>query len=294
MAKRKGLGRGLEALLAGSAPGSDAGRKAPAASPEDGELRALPVERIRRGRYQPRVAFDTEALDELAQSIRARGVVQPIVVRPLPDGGFEIVAGERRWRAAQRAGLAEIPAVVRDIPDEAALAVALVENVQRENLNPVEEARALKRLHDEFGLTHQQAAEAVGRSRAAVSNLIRLLDLAPEVLEQLEGGALEMGHGRALLTLAPAMQREAAAAVTARGLSVRQTEALVRQMTRPPGQTPSRGRTETDPDVRRLETDLSERLGAAVRIRGGRTGRGSIEIRYGSLEELDGILERLR
>jgi ParB family chromosome partitioning protein len=288
MARKKGLGRGLDALLGAGA----VAERTPAARPGHG-LNELPVDLVRQGRYQPRVAFEEAALEELASSIRARGIVQPIVVRPSGDGvHYEIVAGERRWRAAQLAGLDRIPAVVRDVPDEDALALALIENVQREDLNPIEEAAALRRLIDEFSLTHQEAAEAVGRSRVAASNLVRLLDLEPDVRAMLEDGRLEMGHGRALLALEGPRQREAAAQSARRGLSVRETEALVRRLT-VAGDRARHPARPVDPDVRHLETSVSELLGARVSIKQGRRGKGRLSIDYDSLEQLDGILERL-
>jgi ParB family chromosome partitioning protein len=280
MSKKPRLGRGLDALL---------GVYEPAAEKE--ELRQIPVDLLQRGRYQPRSHMDKVALEELAASIKAQGVVQPIVVRPLATGNYEIVAGERRWRAAQLAGLDAIPAVVRKIPDEAAIAIALIENIQRENLNPIEEANALQRLIDEFGMTHQQVAEAVGRSRAAVTNLLRLLTLNPEVREMLEKGKMDMGHARALLALQGAAQSHAARQVVERGLSVRETESLVRRMLVKPAK---KGARAVDPDVRALITRLSERLGTRVRIRHGRRGKGSLVIEYGSLDELEGILARIR
>ena len=282
-AKRKGLGRGLDALLGTSLE--------PASTTQDGELRQLPVEFLQRGRYQPRTGFDPAALQELADSIKAQGIVQPIVARPLGGTKYEIIAGERRWRAAQLAGLAEVPVLVRDVPDEAALAVALIENIQREDLNPLEEATALKRLIDEFGLTHQEVAEAVGRSRASVSNLLRLLDLHPEVKDAIARGELEMGHARALAGLPEAKQPAAAAQVLARGMTVRQTEALVRRLQQ--GEPADASAKRLDPDIRRLQEDLSERLGAAVRSQHGRNGSGKLVIQYSSLDELDGILARL-
>jgi ParB family chromosome partitioning protein len=285
MAKRKGLGRGLDALLSTSAPSHEE-------ASASGRLRDLPVDQVERGRYQPRTAMDEEGLEELARSIRARGIVQPILVRPLAGGQrYEIIAGERRWRAAQMAGLANVPAVVREVPDEAALGMALIENIQRQDLNPLDEAQALKRLTTEFGLTHQQVADAVGRSRAAVSNLLRLLDLEPEVRARLESGELDMGHGRALLGLPRPLQLEAAAEVVSRDLSARQTEALVRRLRQPPA-APA-GPRKQDPDVRRLEGELSERLGTEVRVEAGRGGKGRLVIRYASLDVLDGILERI-
>ena len=282
MTRRRGLGRGLDALLSGAA----AVHSAEGAR----ELLDLPLDLIRRNRFQPRRLMDPEALEELARSIRARGVVQPVVVRPGGDGQhYELVAGERRWRAAQMAELSAIPAVVKELSDEAALGVALVENIQRQDLNPVEEALAIKRLIDDFDLTHQEAGDAVGRSRAAVSNLLRLLDLRDDVRHLLESGELEMGHARALLSLQGEAQSRAAAEVVARSLSVRETEALVRRLNAPPKEA-----APPDPDVRRLEDDLSERIGAMVSIRHGARGAGRLVIRYGSLDELDGILERIR
>mgnify|MGYP000013897845 CR=1 FL=1 len=283
--RRRGLGRGLDALL------GEAGGEHPGAG--DAGLRDLPLDQLESGRYQPRREFDPAALQELAHSIRAQGVVQPIVVRPLPGGErFEIIAGERRWRAAQLAELEVIPALVRDIPDEMAVAVALIENIQREDLNPLEEASALRRLTEEFGMTHQAIADAVGRSRVGVSNLLRLLDLSSVVKQYIAEGALEMGHARALLALDEAAQGEAARQVVARGLTVRQTEALVRQMQT--GRSTRRDSTETDPNIRSLQADLSERLGASVRIEHGQRGKGRLVIRYNSLDELDGILEHIR
>lgn len=288
--KRKSLGRGLDALLgpAGLGPADEVGTSA-----EDSTLRNLPVEFLQRGRYQPRSEFDPAALQELADSIQAQGVVQPIVVRPLSTDRYEIIAGERRWRAAQLAGLAEIPALVRDIPDEVALAIALIENIQREDLNPLEEAVAFKRLVDEFGMTHQEVADAVGRSRAAITNLLRLLDLNPEVKRYVEQGALDMGHARALAGLSGPRQTEAANIVVDKALSVRATEALVRRMLQEADQ-PKRAKPESDPNIRRLQDDLSERLGAPVKIQQEGRGKGRLVIQYGSLDELDGILERIR
>ncbi len=297
------LGRGLADLLgqtmARSAP---AGAAAEPAAPRGEELARLPLDLLQRGRYQPRMDMRPETLAELAASIKAQGVVQPIVVRPLEPPGsgapqrYEIVAGERRWRAAQMAGLEHIPAVIRAIPNDAAIAVALIENIQRENLNSLEEARALTRLIDEFGLTHQQAADAVGRSRAAVSNLLRLLELPTEVCELLEQRALEMGHARALLALTTRRQQsEVGVLVAKKGLSVRETEALVRRLLAPPASggdgAKSAGR---DPNVERLEQELTEKLGAQVAIQQGTRGRGKLIVSYTSLDELDGILEHIR
>lgn len=286
MTRKKVLGRGLDALLSGSAVATAPG--------EEREVRELPVDLIQRSRFQPRRRLDPDALEELARSIRARGVVQPVVVRPSGDGRlYELVAGERRWRAAQMAELATVPALVRELPDDAALAVALIENIQREDLNAIEEALAVERLIGEFELTHQEAGDAIGRSRAAVSNLLRLLDLREDVRKRLEDGDLEMGHARALLSLEGEAQSRAAEEVVARALNVRQTEALVRRLSAaaPPESAPA---PRSDPDLHRLENELMERLGSPVAIRHGQRGKGRVVIRYASLEELDGILARIR
>jgi len=289
--KKRGLGRGLNELLAGSKPAVVAGGEAAAESSQDA-LKNLPVDLMQRGRYQPRVDMHPETLQELADSIKAQGVVQPIVVRPIGDNRYEIIAGERRWRASQMAGLQEVPCVVRDVPDQAAMAMALIENIQRENLNPMEEARALQRLIKEFELTHQQTAEAVGRSRAAVSNLLRLLDLEEEVRTLVEHGDLEMGHARALLALQGEAQREAARHVVAQGMSVRETERLVkRQQEQSKGNKPAR--PAADPNVTRLEQELSEKLAARVNIQHSSKGKGKVVIHYNSLDELDGILTQM-
>jgi ParB family chromosome partitioning protein len=280
MAKAKGLGRGLDALL--DATGQ--------ASPSE-DLRTLAVTTLRPGRYQPRVRVDEESLRALADSIKAQGVMQPILARPQGDGHYEIIAGERRWRAAQLAGLSEIPAVVRDVPDETALAMALIENIQREDLNPLEQARGVQRLTDEFGMTHQQAAEALGYSRSAVTNLLRLLHLAQPVQELLLEGKLNMGHARALLALPAAQQVQTARLVVAKQLSVRDTERLVQKR----GAVPEAPRARRiDRDVRRLEEEVSEALGARVEIKPGARGRGRIIFHYATLEQLDHLLERLR
>lgn len=288
-AKKRGLGRGLNELLAGSrlaavpAPDgiSDSGKDA---------LKNLPVDLMQRGKFQPRMDMHPESLQELADSIKAQGVVQPIVVRPIDNKRYEIIAGERRWRAAQMAGLQEIPSVVRDVPDQAAMAMALIENIQREDLNPMEEARALQRLILEFELTHQQTADAIGRSRAAVSNLLRLLELEEEVRVLVEHGDLEMGHARALLALQGGAQREAARHVAAQGMSVRETERLVkRQQEHPHGKATTK-QVSVDPNVRRLEEELSNKLAATVNIQQGSKGKGKVVIHYNSLDELDGIL----
>ncbi len=298
--KKPALGRGLGALLGETAARQvTAAAAAGAARPAGDELVRLPLDLLQRGKYQPRIDMRPESLAELAESIKAQGIVQPIVVRPVGTPGptesqrYEIIAGERRWRAAQLAGLAEIPAIVRQVPDEAAVAMALIENIQRENLNPLEEARALERLVSEFDLTHQEAAEAVGRSRAAVSNLLRLLELADEVKTLVAERALEMGHGRALLGLTNRRQQaEVGALVAKKGLSVRETEALVRRLTAP-ARADADGAETTDADVRRLETELGEKIGAKVTFRQGAHGRGQLIISYSSHEELDGILAHI-
>ena len=294
--KKTTLGRGLADLLGQSR--SSAAARAPAAD----ELANLPVDLLQRGRYQPRLDMRPESLNELADSIRAQGVVQPIVVRPLNAGAaggaqrYEIIAGERRWRAAQIAGLSEVPAVIRDVPDEAAIAMALIENIQREDLNPLEEARALERLIAEFGLTHQQVASAVGRSRAAVTNLLRLLELAPEVCTLLEERQIDMGHARALLGLENRRKQiEVASLVAKKGLSVRDTEALVRRLSEPSASKDGQGvaGNTKDPNVRRLEEELGGKLGARVQIQHGAGGRGKVILNYNTLEELDGILAHI-
>lgn len=283
MAKKLGLGRGLDALL-GSTPaialmGSDAM-----------SLRELPIEQIQRGRYQPRDNMNQDALTELAESIRSQGIVQPLVVRQLGPEKYEIIAGERRWRAAQMAGLREVPCVLRDATDKVALAIALIENIQREDLTPLEEARALERLRLDFELTHQEVADAVGRSRASVSNLLRLMDLNEEVKTYLESGKIEMGHARALLGLEGQAQTDAAVRVVMQELTVRQTEELVRKwQQRPMSHAPAAVR---DPDIMRLERNLSEKLGAKVLIQT-RGKKGRLVIQYHSLEELDGILAHI-
>ena len=294
MVRKRGLGRGLDALL-GNIPDIPARQGvAPVAAGEavDGSLRSVPVELIRRGRHQPRRIVEESALEELAHSVRSRGIVQPIVVRPTGNGGFEIVAGERRWRAAQMAGLNEVPVVVRECSDSEAAAVALIENIQREDLNPMEEAEGYRTLAGEFGLTHQELADTVGRSRSSVSNTLRLLELNRDVRALVEQGELDMGHARALLALSGAEQSETAAEVVRRGLSARETEKLVRSKAK--GDTAATGPKSRDPDVVRLETELAERLGAKVRIDHKTKGRGSVTIHYSSLEALDGILQRIR
>jgi ParB family chromosome partitioning protein len=297
--KKPTLGRGLADLLGQTRPQASNEPVAAHSAPED-ELLHLPLDLLQRGRYQPRLDMRPESLADLVDSIRAQGVVQPIVVRPLdePDERgvrrYEIIAGERRWRAAQQAGLRDIPAVVRRVPDEAAIAMALIENIQRENLNPLEEARALERLISEFGLTHQQAAEAVGRSRAAVSNLLRLLELPEEVCDRLAKRELEMGHARALLGLPQRRQQtEVATLVVRKSLSVRETEALVRRMAQPQRASAPEQPQTVDPNIRRLQDDLSEKLGATVAIEHAHSGKGRLVVRYNSLDELDGILTHI-
>jgi len=286
--KRRGLGKGLDALL-GQHAASDL-----AELNDNDELRRLPIDLLQRSPYQPRSDFKQESLQELADSIRAQGVVQPIVVRALKKGEkFEIIAGERRWRAAQLAGLHEVPAVVRNLDDKSAMCLALIENIQREDLNPLEQARALSRLMSEFKMTHDAVAEAVGRSRSTVTNLLRLLDLNDKVKQLLEQGDLEMGHARALLALPYSRQFDTAQKVVRQGLSVRTTEALVRRLQKTPGKKKTVQKS-TDPDILRLEVDLSERLGASVRIKHAKGGKGTVQISYNSLDELDGILSHIK
>jgi len=297
MPPKKRLGRGLDALL--TKPMVAVSRPAAASAGDDGGLKNIPIEHLQRGQYQPRVDMRQDSLQELAESIKAQGVVQPIVARPISrkDGiqRYEIVAGERRWRAAQIAGLADIPAVVRDVPDESAIAMALIENIQRENLNPLEEARALDRLIREFDLTHAEAAQAVGRSRASVSNLLRLQDLSDKVKPLLEDRKLEMGHARALLGLANAAQQlEAANQVVKKGLSVRDTEKLVKRLLGGGGAKPAVRPAAQNADIRRLEIEVSEKLGAKVSVDHSSKGSGKIVINYNSLDELDGILKHIR
>jgi len=259
----------------------------------DGELKELPVEKIQRGKYQPRRDMDPQALEELADSIRKQGIMQPIVVRPITTDRYEIIAGERRWRAAQLAGLDRVPALIRDVPDEAAIAMALIENIQREDLNAMEEAMALHRLQEEFELTQVEVAEAVGKSRTTVTNLLRLLHLTDEVRTMLEHGDLEMGHGRAMLTLAPEQQLAVARQVEAKSLSVRQTEALVRKVQTEAVALPV-DKPKQDKDVARLEEDLGEKLGSDVKIDYNTKGKGKLIIKYNSLAELDGILKHIK
>ncbi|CDI01195.1 chromosome partitioning protein [Candidatus Competibacter denitrificans Run_A_D11] len=290
--KKGGLGRGLDALL-GAGLTAASRSEAPAEPVFSETLRPLPVEHIVKGRYQPRQTLQEDSLHELADSIRAQGLVQPIVVRPLGGEHYELIAGERRWRAAQLAGLSEIPAIVREVPDQAAIAMALIENIQREDLNPLEEAVALRRLIAEFALTHQQAAEAIGRSRTSVTNLLRLLDLTEDVQRLVHERKLEMGHARALLPLPADLQREAAHQVLLRGLSARETEDLVRRLLKQEALTPPREKP-LDPNIRSLQDDLSERLGARVQLRQETSGKGRMVVHYNSLDELDGIIARMK
>ena len=287
-ARKRGLGKGLDALL-GERLSSELG-----AINGNEELRFLPVDLIQQGQFQPRMVFNEEALQDLANSIKAQGVVQPILVRPNGTGDkYEIIAGERRWRAAQMAGLHEIPVVLRQIDDQTAMCMALIENIQREDLNPLEQAQGLARLLDEFGMTHEGIADAVGRSRSTVSNMLRLLDLNTTVKEMLGTGKLEMGHARALLGLPEKDQVEAAAKVVRQSLSVRATETLVRQALSGTKKTRKKA-GKKDPDTMRLETELSDRLGAAVNIKHSSKGKGVLQISYNSLDELDGILKHIK
>ena len=278
--KKKGLGRGLSALLDANT-GPDATRQD-----------TLRVTALQPGKYQPRTRMDQDSLNELAASIKAQGIMQPVLVRPIAEGKYEIIAGERRWRAAQMAGLNEVPALVRDIPDEAALAMSLIENIQRENLNPLEEAAGIQRLIDEFGMTHQQAADAVGRSRPAASNLLRLLNLAKPVQECLFSGELDMGHARALLPLPKTDQARLAALVVHKGLSVRETEKLVQRELNPAPQKAASHKP--DRDLLRLEEELADSLGAPIKLVTNKKGAGSLSIKFSSLDQLEGILQRLR
>lgn len=294
--KRKSLGKGLDALLGYSASGpaaavaenSDSG----ATTIIDGQLKQLPVELLQRGKYQPRRDLDPDALAELAQSIKTQGVMQPIVVRAIGDQRYEIIAGERRWRATQQAGLDTVPAIVRNVSDEAAIAMALIENIQRENLNAIEESRALIRLQEEFSLTQQQVAEAVGKSRSAVANLMRLATLESEVQTMLERGDIDLGHGKCLLALPAQQQVGAARTVVAKGLTVRQTERLVAQLS---SDTPAKpGSSTSNSDIAQLERELSEKIGAPVAVVHRSNGGGKLVLSYASLDELDGILAHIR
>ena len=297
---RKRLGRGLDALLSSSSslvpvkkPGEQTASAEKPASGKTSALDEVAVTDVYQGRYQPRREFNKDALEELKESILKQGVMQPIVVRPRPQGGYELIAGERRWRATQLAGLETIPAVVRDVSDEDAVAMALIENIQREDLSPLEESHAMSRLKEEFDLTHEQVAEAVGKSRTAVTNLLRLLNLAPGVTRLLEQGRIEMGHARAVLSLEGQVQERLAQQIAARGLSVRQAEALVRQFSNA-SHTTSAPKQRKTTDTLRLERELTDKLGAKVVIDHDLKGKGQVHISYGSLDELEGVLEHLR
>jgi ParB family chromosome partitioning protein len=302
-AKRPSLGRGLGALLSeitpivAANPPASATISTAATKPLDGELRQLPVEILQRGKYQPRKDIEPEALNDLANSIRTQGIIQPIIVRKLAQGGnYEIIAGERRWRAAQLAGLSDIPAIVRNISDEAAMALALIENIQRQDLNPIEEAFALHRLLEEFGLTHQQIADAVGKSRATVTNLLRLLGLNSEVRVLVEQRRIEMGHARALLALVGATQTQIAEDIAAKGLSVRETEMIVRKLLSQStsGERLAPSKKTENPNIWHLERELSDKLGAVVNVDQGVKGKGKLIIHFHSADELEGILRRIR
>lgn len=301
MTEKKKLGKGLDVLLSrgstetmASLLGKPKDRSMPPQSVEkDGDLKNIPVDLIQRGKYQPRTDMHEEALEELANSIKAQGVMQPIVVRPISSDKYEIIAGERRWRATQIAGLDTIPAIIKPVGDEAAIAMSLIENIQRENLNPIEEAMALKRLQDEFELTQQEVADAVGKSRATVTNLMRLIGLTIDVRRMLEHGDLEMGHARALLSLPDIQQSEAARTVVGKGLSVRQTESLVRRLIAEAGTNSKTDGKAVDPDIKNLEENLADKLGAKVMIQHTAKGKGRLILKYNSLDELDGILSHI-
>lgn len=297
---KKKLGRGLDALLSSGSTETMASllgkprdrTPQPAPVAKDGDLRHVPIELVQRGKYQPRTDMHEEALEELADSIRRQGVMQPIVIRPISSDKYEIIAGERRWRASQLAGLDTIPAIIKPVSDEAAIAMSLIENIQREDLNPIEEAMALKRLQDEFELTQQEVADAVGKSRATVTNLMRLIGLSIDVRRMLEHGDLEMGHARALLSLPDSQQSQAARTVVGRGLSVRQTESLVRRLIATGGDT-TKINTLVDPDIKNLEESLADKLGAKILIQHTAKGKGKLIVKYNSLDELDGILSHI-
>ncbi|WP_404341662.1 ParB/RepB/Spo0J family partition protein [Pseudoalteromonas mariniglutinosa] len=300
-AKKRGLGRGLDALLSSSKPAHSATHEANSQktteqvasvvdSSKAGELQKLAIEFLHSGKYQPRKDMSEEALEELASSIRAQGIIQPIVVRPVATNSYEIIAGERRWRAAQLAKLEVVPCIIKDVPDEAAVAIALIENIQREDLNAMEEAIALNRLLNEFELTHQQVAEAVGKSRTTVTNLLRLNNLNDDVKILLEHGDIEMGHARCLLALTGEAQSDAARLAVAKALTVRETEKLVRSILEP---AVKQEKVEKDPDVKQLEQQLAENLGAKVEINYNKKGKGKLVISYATLDELDGILNRI-
>lgn len=301
-AKKRGLGKGLGALLSKNTTKSTEVENQPvdgnleassqqASVGSKSELKNMPIELIQAGKYQPRLDMHQETLEDLANSIKAQGIMQPIVVRPIGSNKYEIIAGERRWRATQIAGLDTIPVIIKDVPDDAAIAMALIENIQREDLNPIEEAMALKRLQDEFELTQQEVADAVGKSRATVTNLMRLMSLNPDVRTSLEHGDLEMGHARALLSLNNEKQTAAAKTVIGKGLSVRQTESLVRRLQAESG---AKKVERIDPDIRQLQDTLSEKLGTQVMIQHTAKGKGKLILKYGSLDQLDGILAHIK
>ena len=287
-AKKRKMGRGLDSLLKGASV-VETSKEVNA----NDTLKDLPIEQLQRGQYQPRVDMRQETLQELADSIKEQGLVQPICVRPIGDNKYEIIAGERRWRASQLAGLDTITAVIKDVPDSAAIAMALIENIQRENLNPLEEAMALQRLIDEFDMTHQMAADAVGRSRAAVSNLLRLLDLHPFVKELVEARELEMGHARALLSLPGEQQKELAKMIASKGASVRETEKMVKNLLQGAEKSSAKSQKQ-DPNITRLEDDLGTRLNAKVALQHSTKGSGKLVIHYNNLDELDGIIEHIK
>ncbi|MFY8274597.1 ParB/RepB/Spo0J family partition protein [Pseudoalteromonas sp. SSDWG2] len=293
-AKKRGLGRGLDALLTSSKPAAQSSAQISEDGPSEtavkGELQKLPIEFLQPGKYQPRKDMSEDALEELASSIRAQGIIQPIVVRQVDENKYEIIAGERRWRAAQLAKLDVVPCLIKDVPDEAAVAIALIENIQREDLNAMEEAIALERLIEEFALTHQQVADAVGKSRTTVTNLLRLNNLNDDVKIMLEHGDIEMGHARCLLALSGELQSEAARTAVAKALTVRETEKLVRSILEPAEQPQKK---EKDPDVKQLEQKLQDNLGAKVEINYNQKGKGKLVISYTNLDELEGILERI-
>ncbi|WP_372762253.1 ParB/RepB/Spo0J family partition protein [Pseudoalteromonas sp.] len=298
-AKKRGLGRGLDALLSSSKPASNNSAQNSShsaeimhnvAQPQQNELQQLPIEFLHSGKYQPRKDMSEQALEELASSIRSQGIIQPIVVRPIAPNSYEIIAGERRWRAAQIAKLDSVPCIIKDVPDEAAVAIALIENIQREDLNAMEEAIALNRLLHEFELTHQQVADAVGKSRTTVTNLLRLNNLNNDVKTLLEHGDIEMGHARCLLALEGDTQSDAARLAVAKALTVRETEKLVRSILEP---VVAKEKVAKDPDVKQLEQQLAENLGAKVEINYNKKGKGKLVISYTNLDELDGILNRI-
>ena len=299
MTAKKKLGKGLDALLSvgstqtmASLLGRPKNRPVSISADRDGDMKHVPIDLIQRGKYQPRTGMHEEALQELANSIKVQGVMQPIIIRPTSSDKYEIIAGERRWRACQIVGLDTIPAIIKPVGDEAAIAMSLIENIQRENLNPIEEAMALKRLQDEFELTQQEVADAVGKSRTSVTNLIRLIGLSIDVRRMLEHGDLEMGHARALLSLPDIQQSEAARTVVGRGLSVRQTESLVRRLIAGGGE--ARASKLIDPDIKNLEETLAEKLGTQVMIQHTAKGKGRLVLKYNSLDELDGILSHIK